>query len=183
MEDVNLTLSYPVDTSISTFVTAGYEKHDFHALGAAPREGPVRWAARGRPRPARLAASIGHRYFGKTYSLDAGYRLRNMFWTLNYSEDITSTRGEFLSLPPAALSDFLYDLWAADTRSTQTSASHPAVSGDFADAGPERQCQLLQSPLLFAEAGAALWRLQHAAHHRGLASRQHRPYGADQQRD
>ncbi|MYM28231.1 TIGR03016 family PEP-CTERM system-associated outer membrane protein [Duganella sp. CY15W] len=113
MEDVNLTLSYPVNTSIGTFVTAGYEKHDFHALGAAPRgkSGSVGGVWTPSPRT-RLAASIGHRYFGKTYSLDAGYRLRNMFWTLNYSEDITSTHGEFLSLPPAALSDFLYDLWA-----------------------------------------------------------------------
>jgi uncharacterized protein (PEP-CTERM system associated) len=61
----------------------------------APRRGKVRFGGRrvDALAPPRLAASIGHRYFGKTYSLDAGYRLRNMFWTLNYSEDITSTRG------------------------------------------------------------------------------------------
>jgi uncharacterized protein (PEP-CTERM system associated) len=60
----------------------------------------------------RLSASIGHRFFGKTYGLDASYRLRSMFWTFNYSEDITTSHGEFFSIPPAGLSDFLYDLWA-----------------------------------------------------------------------
>jgi uncharacterized protein (PEP-CTERM system associated) len=34
-----------------------------------------------------------------------------MLWTLNYSEDITTTNGQFLAVPPAAMSDFLFQLW------------------------------------------------------------------------
>jgi uncharacterized protein (PEP-CTERM system associated) len=109
-----LTLSSPINGNLSLFGTQGYEKSDYHSTGAQPQGGY--WSAGGSwvPSPrTRVAASVGRRYFGDTYSLDAQYRMRSMFWTLNYSEDITTMHGEFLSIPPTALSDFLFDLWAA----------------------------------------------------------------------
>ena len=113
MSDAALTLSHPVGGSLSAFVTGGYEKKDYQSTSAQPQGNY--WSAGGvwSPSPrTRVAASLGRRYFGKTRTLDAAYRMRNMFWTLNYNEDITTMHGEFLSVPPTGLSDFLYDLWA-----------------------------------------------------------------------
>ncbi|MYM35024.1 TIGR03016 family PEP-CTERM system-associated outer membrane protein [Duganella sp. FT94W] len=113
LSNAALTLNYPFNSSLGAFATAGYEKQDYHSLSAQP-QGKYGWlGAAWTPSPrTRLSASLGHRYFGKTYSLDASYRLRSMLWTLNYSEDITTTHGEFLSVSPTGLSDFLFELWA-----------------------------------------------------------------------
>lgn len=113
MSDAALTLTYPFNSSLSAFATAGYEKQDYHALSAQP-QGNYGWLGGvWTPSPrTRLSASLGHRYFGKTYHLDASYRLRSMLWTLSYNEDITTTHGEFLSIAPTGLSDFLFELWA-----------------------------------------------------------------------
>ncbi|MHA4871550.1 TIGR03016 family PEP-CTERM system-associated outer membrane protein [Duganella sp. PWIR1] len=113
MSNATLTLSYPIDGSLSTFVTGGYEKQDYHSVSAQPQGKFGTVGAVWTPSPrTRLSANIGHRYFGKTYGLDASYRMRSMFWTLAYSEDITTSHGEFLSIPPTGLQDFLFELWA-----------------------------------------------------------------------
>lgn len=121
MTNAALTLSYPINGYLSAFATGGYEKNDYHATGPQP-QGRY-WSVGGAwvPSPrTKIAGSIGRRYFGKTYSFDAEYRMRSMFWTLNYSEDITTNHGEFLSIPPTGLSDFLYDLWATRIPDPQT---------------------------------------------------------------
>jgi uncharacterized protein (PEP-CTERM system associated) len=113
MSNAALTLSYPINGNLSAFGTGGYEKNDYHANGAQPKG--RYWSVGGAwvPSPrTSIAASVGRRFFGKTYSLNAAYRMRSMFWTLNYSEDITTTHGEYFSVPPTGLSDFLFDLWA-----------------------------------------------------------------------
>lgn len=112
MSNAALTLSYPFNSSLGIFATVGYEKQDYHSLSAQPQGRYGSLGAIWTPSPrTRLSASVGRRYFGKTYGLDASYRLRSMLWTLSYSEDITTTHGEFLSIPPAGLSDFLFELW------------------------------------------------------------------------
>lgn len=112
MSSAALTLSYPFNSSLAGFVTAGYEQQDYHSLSAQPQGkfGSVGGIWTPSPRT-RLAANIGHRYFGKTYGLDASYRLRSMFWSFSYSEDITTTHGEFYSVNPSGLREFLNDLW------------------------------------------------------------------------
>jgi uncharacterized protein (PEP-CTERM system associated) len=113
MSQAALTLSYPIGGNLSAFGTGGYEKKDYQSTSSQPQGNY--WSAGGAWSPSprtRIAASLGRRYFGKTYALDAAYRMRNMFWTLNYNEDITTMHGEFLSVSPTGLSDFLYDLWA-----------------------------------------------------------------------
>jgi uncharacterized protein (PEP-CTERM system associated) len=113
MSNATLTLSYPFNSSLSAFVSGGYEKQDYHSVSAQPQGKFGSLGGTWTPSPrTRLTASIGHRYFGKTYSLDASYRLRSMLWTLDYSEDITTNHGEFFSIAPTGLVDFLNDLWA-----------------------------------------------------------------------
>jgi len=112
MTDGALTLSYPLDNSISLFSTGGYEKREYESNRGAPAGRYWSAGATWSPSPRTMVSgSFGHRYFGKTYKLDASYRMRSMLWTLNYSEDITSTQGQFLSIPPTGLGDFLYQLW------------------------------------------------------------------------
>jgi len=113
MSDAAFTLSYPLNGNLALSGTGGYEKNDYHATGPRPQGGYWSAGATWSPSPrTRIAASVGRRYFGNTASLEAEYRMRNMFWTLNYHEDITTMHGEFLSIAPAGLSDFLFDLWA-----------------------------------------------------------------------
>lgn len=114
MSNAALTLSMPVNSRFSLYGTGGYEKEDYHALSGQP--GGRYWSAGGTWTPSprtTVSASVGHRYFGKTGKLDARYRMRRMFWTLAYNEDITTTHAQFLSLPPTALGDFLNQLWSA----------------------------------------------------------------------
>lgn len=112
--NASLMLSYPLGSSIGTFVTSGYERRDYQGVASA-RVPEGRYHALGAswtPSPrTRLSASIGRRYFGKTYSFDAAYRMRNMVWNASYHEDITTMHAQFFSVPPAGLGDFLYQLW------------------------------------------------------------------------
>lgn len=121
MTDTALTLSYPVNSRLSTFATGGYEKSDYHSTGRQPQGRYGSLGGNWTPSPrTRVSASVGRRYFGNTYNLDAEYRLRSMACTLNYNENITTTHGEFLSIPPTGLSDFLYQLWATRIPDPQT---------------------------------------------------------------
>ncbi|MET0321894.1 MAG: TIGR03016 family PEP-CTERM system-associated outer membrane protein [Duganella sp.] len=112
MSDAALTLSYPVNSTLGAFATGGYEQKDYHATSRQP-EGKY-WSAGGNWAPSprtRVSASFGRRYFGRTYALDAAYRMRSMAWTVTYHEDITTMHAQFFSIAPAGLSDFLYQLW------------------------------------------------------------------------
>ncbi|MES2352564.1 MAG: TIGR03016 family PEP-CTERM system-associated outer membrane protein [Pseudomonadota bacterium] len=121
MSDTTLTLSYPFNSRLSGFVTGGYEKNDYHTNGTQPEGRHWSVGANWTPSPrTKIAASVGRRFFGNTYSLDADYRMRSMYWTVSYNEDITTTHGEFLSIPPTGLSDFLYQLWATRIPDPQT---------------------------------------------------------------
>ena len=112
MTDAALTLSYSLNSAVSLFSSGGYENKDYQARSGEPAGKYWSSGATWSPSPrTRVSASFGRRYFGKTIALDASYRMRSMLWTLNYSEDITTMHGEFLSIPPAGLSDFLYQLW------------------------------------------------------------------------
>ncbi|SEN80832.1 uncharacterized protein, PEP-CTERM system associated [Duganella sp. CF517] len=112
MTDGALTLSYALNNDIALFSTGGYEKRDYASSRGTPAGHYWTAGATWSPSPrTSVSASFGRRYFGKTYTLDASYRMRSMLWTLDYSEDITSTHGQFLSIAPAGLSDFLYQLW------------------------------------------------------------------------
>src|SRR5262249_36484185 len=43
-----------------------------------------------------LTATAGHRYFGKTYGLDFSHRMSRTFVSAGYTEDITTTRAQFV---------------------------------------------------------------------------------------
>ena len=112
LEDAALTLNYPLHRTLSLAATTGYERNEYQTFGDEPRGRYWSTGLHLQPSPRTdVSASIGRHYYGATYGLDASFRRRHMLWTLNYSEDITSTNGQFLSVAPSAMSDFLLQLW------------------------------------------------------------------------
>jgi uncharacterized protein (PEP-CTERM system associated) len=83
---------------LSVSATAGYEDNDYATLTGEQPDGAswnvgLNWT----PTPrTTLAGTAGRRYFGRTYSLRFNHRMRRVFVTANYSEDVTSTRAQFL---------------------------------------------------------------------------------------
>lgn len=111
--DAAVTLAHPLGNTVRASVTAGYEKSDYQARSGQPQgqhgQAGLNWA----PSPrTHVAASIGRRYFGTTYGFDAAYRTRNMLWTLNYQEDISTMHAQLFRVAPAGVADFLFQLWA-----------------------------------------------------------------------
>ncbi|WP_296951504.1 TIGR03016 family PEP-CTERM system-associated outer membrane protein [uncultured Massilia sp.] len=94
-------LRYRVLPHLSLTASAGYDSYDYASLndstsGASWSAGFV-WTPSTRT---SVQASFGHRYFGKTGALDASHRTRHTVWSATYSDEITTTRSQFL-LPAA----------------------------------------------------------------------------------
>ena len=94
-------MRYRVLPHLSLTATAGYDSYDFAALNS--RTAGPSWTAGFIWSPSlrtKVQASFGHRYFGKTGSLDASHRTRNTVWSAVYTDDVTTTRSQF-ALPAA----------------------------------------------------------------------------------
>ncbi|BAN36751.1 hypothetical protein SCD_n02952 [Sulfuricella denitrificans skB26] len=107
-------LSYPVTPKFRLTATGGYEKNNYISIGTKP-DGSF-WSAGFSWTPSAttsLDASAGRRFFGDTYSLAASHRTRLTTWSLGYSEDITSTRDQFLIPATIDTASFLNQLLAA----------------------------------------------------------------------
>ena len=79
-------------------VNVGYEEYTYVTIGGAPPKGAF-WSVGPEWTPTdrtRLAASIGHRYYGPSKSLDFSHRSRLTVWQLNYSENVSSSRDNAL---------------------------------------------------------------------------------------
>lgn len=77
--------------------TAGYDKYDYPTLGEATRgrswSGGFVWVP---STHTSVKASYGRRYFGKTGALASSYRTPHTIWTLNYDDQVTTSRSQFL---------------------------------------------------------------------------------------
>lgn len=114
METFSGTLRYLLSTRLSLNATGGYEKNNYLSTGVKP-EGSF-WSAGFSWAPAErtsITASAGRKFFGPTYALTANHRTRLTAWSLGYSEDITTTRSQFLVPATIDTSDFLNQLWTA----------------------------------------------------------------------
>ena len=92
-----------ITSQVALTSSVGYEKSDYVAIANTPSgafwNAGVQWT----PTPrTNLAATIGHRYFGSTRSLDFSHRSRLTTWSAGYSEDITTTLGQ--ALVPSSVS-------------------------------------------------------------------------------
>lgn len=93
------TASYPVLPKLRVVATAGYEKNNYiYPAGQEPK-GSF-WSAGLNWTPTTqtgVNASVGERFFGKTYAFGLNHRTAQTTWIANYSQDITSTRKDVLN--------------------------------------------------------------------------------------
>ena len=96
----------------SISATGGYDKYDFNSHEGATEGTFWRVGFAWKPSPrTSLAASIGDRFFGRTYYLAANHRSRNTVWDISYNEEVTTTRSQFFlpaAVDTAALLDRLF---------------------------------------------------------------------------
>ncbi len=88
-ERANLTLGYALTRKFRVFGTYGEESNDFltvnNASGSSYSVG-FGWSP---SRRTSIEASIGERYFGRTYSLVGTHRTQASNWSVRYSEDVS----------------------------------------------------------------------------------------------
>lgn len=98
-ERASATLGYALTRKFRVNATVGNERNNFISLGGNKTDGPFwnagfSWAPTSRT---LVAATIGERFFGRTYSLDLQQRTRHTNWRATYSEDITTSNATSLS--------------------------------------------------------------------------------------
>lgn len=95
-----LSLRVPASSQLNLLTTIGYEDQGY-ALADATQPSGRFWSAGAGWTPSgsgSLVASVGQRFFGRTYAVNASHHGRHSNWLLGYNEDITSTPGQFLTL-------------------------------------------------------------------------------------
>lgn len=113
-ETLSGSLRYVISPRLSLNATSGYEKNNYLSIGEKPDS--AFWSAGFTWAPAErtnITASAGKRFFGSTYALKINHRTRKTAWSLGYSEDITTTRDQFLLPATIDTADFLNQLWTA----------------------------------------------------------------------
>lgn len=103
------TLRYGLKQSLSLYTNLGYDRYTYEGLGGTTSgknyAAGFTWTPSLRT---SIDASIGRRYFGKTYSLSANVRSRKTVWNVTYRDEITTARAQFLqpgSVDTASLLD------------------------------------------------------------------------------
>lgn len=108
-------LRFPITPRFSLTATKGYEKYNYLSISGEPPEGHF-WTGGFSWTPTAktsIDANTGKRFFGKTHSLTASHHSSNTVWSLNYSEDITTTQSQFLLPATINTAKFLDQLWTA----------------------------------------------------------------------
>ncbi len=94
-------LRYMLTQQFSLTATGGYDKFDYAGIGqgtqGASWSGGFAWNPSSRT---SLTANAGKRYYGNSYFLAATHRSRNTVWSINYNDNVTTSRENFL-LPSA----------------------------------------------------------------------------------
>jgi uncharacterized protein (PEP-CTERM system associated) len=91
-------LRYRLSRTLSLTATGGYDRYDYESVNGAPTEGR-NWSAGfdWTPSPrTRLQLAGGRHFYGKTWDLSASHRSRRSVWSINYNDEITNSRAQFL---------------------------------------------------------------------------------------
>ncbi|CAH1385694.1 TIGR03016 family PEP-CTERM system-associated outer membrane protein [Candidatus Nitrotoga sp. M5] len=108
-------LSYRISSKFSLTGTSGYQKYSYTSTtglsaGSFWTAGFV-WAPTART---NITANTGKAFFGTTYTLAASHRTRRSAWSLNYNQNITTTRDQFFIPPTTDTASFLNQLWTSN---------------------------------------------------------------------
>ena len=108
-DNASVTLRYRVLPTLSPYARISYDRYTYQGLGGTNAGKGYAAGFTWNPSPrTSVDASAGRRYFGKTYSLDLTQRSRRTVMRAGYSDDITTSRGQFLlpgSISTASLLD------------------------------------------------------------------------------
>lgn len=114
MSRAALTLNVPLSSKLALFGSVGRENQGY--VSATQTEPSGRYWSLGTgwypSTRTSVVVSGGKRFFGNTYSFDASHRGRHTTWSLGYSEDITSTPGQFTRLSGGDTANLLNQLWS-----------------------------------------------------------------------
>ena len=98
-ETTSATLGYALTRKFRVNATAGQERNNYVSLSGSKIDGPF-WNAGFTWTPTSrtsVAATYGHRFFGRTYSFDLSERTRHTSWHAGYSENLTTSSATSLS--------------------------------------------------------------------------------------
>ncbi|RFC33389.1 MAG: uncharacterized protein, PEP-CTERM system associated [Candidatus Nitrotoga sp. SPKER] len=108
-------LRYRVSSKFSLTGTSGYQKFSYPSItgksaGAFWTTGFI-WTPTART---NITANAGKAFFGTTYTLMASHHTRRSTWSLNYNQNITTTRDQFLIPATTDTANFLNQLWTSN---------------------------------------------------------------------
>ncbi len=92
----SVTLGYLLTRKLRVFGTYGDERNEFQGVNDAGGNFYSVGAGWSPSRRTNIEATIGERYFGRTYSFSARHQTRASNWHINYSEDISDISQQFL---------------------------------------------------------------------------------------
>ncbi|MHB1246437.1 MAG: TIGR03016 family PEP-CTERM system-associated outer membrane protein [Sulfuriferula sp.] len=98
-ESASATLGYALTRKLRVHATAGQERNNYISANGSAIDGPF-WNAGFTWTPTSrtsVAATYGHRFFGRTYSFDLSERTRHTNWRAGYSENLTTSSATSLS--------------------------------------------------------------------------------------
>jgi len=99
-ESASATLGYALTRKFRVFGTLGQEWNDYSSTTGTDGSS---WSAGFGWAPSRrtsIEASIGERFFGRTYSLSASHRTRTSTWTASYTEGLNDITSQVLNGTP-----------------------------------------------------------------------------------
>jgi uncharacterized protein (PEP-CTERM system associated) len=92
----------------------GFEKDTYFTVGEKPEGGNYAAGFVWTPTPrTNLTADVGHRYFGRTYTLSANHRARFAAFRINYNEDITTSLAQSQNSPTSDVAAVLDQVYAS----------------------------------------------------------------------
>jgi uncharacterized protein (PEP-CTERM system associated) len=108
-------LRYVVTPTFSLTATGGYDKFDYEGMGGSTQgaswSGGFAWNPSART---SLQLSAGKRYYGNSYFLAATHRSRGTVWNIGYSDNVTTSRQNFLLPSAINTADMLNGLFRRD---------------------------------------------------------------------
>lgn len=111
-ETATVNAGYQVTPLFRLTSTAGHESNSYVSLGDKPPGGFWTLGFVWNPtQRTNVIVSAGQRFYGKTQGLTLNHRARMSVFSLGYSEDVTTTRGQFLVPATNNTSGFLNQLW------------------------------------------------------------------------
>jgi uncharacterized protein (PEP-CTERM system associated) len=108
-------LRYRVSSKFSLTGTSGYQKFTYKSTTG--KSAGAFWTAGFVWTPAErtnITANTGKAFFGTTYTLMGSHRTRRSAWSLNYNQNITTTRDQFLIPATTDTANFLDQLWTSN---------------------------------------------------------------------